>query len=67
MQEKTENAEKKSQDFLDELKTSISENAKKEELKRGELKKQLAENWEHIEQEKASAEWVLDWFPDSQA
>lgn len=67
MQEKTENAEKKSQEFLDELKTSISENAKKEELKRGELKKQLAENWEHIEQEKASAEWVLDWFPDSQA
>jgi len=67
MQEKIEHAEIKSQEFLDELKTSISENAKKEELKREELKKQLAENWEHIKQEKASAEWVLDWFPDSQA
>lgn len=64
-QKEQEIVKEKSQDFLEELKKGISENAQKEQEKRQEMKNMLAENQEKMNQEKAWAEWVLDWFPES--
>lgn len=60
-------AEEKSQDFLEELKKSIVENGQKEDQKRQEIKNMLAENQKEISQEREWAEWVLDWFPESES
>ncbi len=66
-QKEDQKRQEKSQDFLEELKKSIVENGQKEDQKRQEMKTMLAENQEKMNQERAWAEWVLDWFPESES